>query len=162
MFPWIPYKSFPLRFLKPYISTKDYSSLTHRDLNKMADFLEKTFSNTFSWTNISVSLSLNFCFFHWGLFAWVQIIISQHWLRWWLGARQATSHYLYQCWPVSLIHIFITWTPCESQPQSSAEELPSNTLYHQPQLVLWGAWIVQENLSINIDIYRNIVWKQHY
>ena len=26
---------------------------------------------------------------------------SQHWMRWWLGAEQATSHYLYQCWPSS-------------------------------------------------------------
>ena len=25
---------------------------------------------------------------------------NQHWLRWWLGAEQATSHYLSQWWPI--------------------------------------------------------------
>ena len=27
---------------------------------------------------------------------------KQHWFRWWLGAEQATSHCLSQCWPRSL------------------------------------------------------------
>ena len=27
------------------------------------------------------------------------LMISQHWIRWWL---QATSHYLYKCWPRSM------------------------------------------------------------
>ena len=28
----------------------------------------------------------------------------QHWFRWWLGAKQATSCYLNQCWPSSLTY----------------------------------------------------------
>ena len=36
--------------------------------------------------------------FHWSLFLRVQLTIFQHWFRWWLGADQATSHYLNQCW----------------------------------------------------------------
>ena len=32
--------------------------------------------------------------FHWSLFLRVQLSIFQHWFRWWLGACQATSHYL--------------------------------------------------------------------
>ena len=36
--------------------------------------------------------------FHWSLFLGVQLTISQHWFRWWLGADQATSHYLNQWW----------------------------------------------------------------
>ena len=35
----------------------------------------------------------------------VQLTITQHWLRWWLGVEEATSHYLNQCWPSSLKHI---------------------------------------------------------
>ena len=38
--------------------------------------------------------------FHWSLFLIVQLTISQHWLRWLLGADQATSHYLNQWWLV--------------------------------------------------------------
>ena len=40
-----------------------------------------------------------FCLrFHWSLFLGVQLTIFQHWLRLWLGADQATSHYLNQWW----------------------------------------------------------------
>ena len=38
--------------------------------------------------------------FHWSLFPMVQLTIFQHWFRWWLGAVQATSHYLNQWWLV--------------------------------------------------------------
>ena len=38
--------------------------------------------------------------FHWSLFLRVQISIFQHWFRYWLGADQATSHYLNQWWLV--------------------------------------------------------------
>ena len=36
--------------------------------------------------------------FHWSLFLSVQLTISQHWFRLWLGADQAASHYLDQWW----------------------------------------------------------------
>ena len=38
--------------------------------------------------------------FHWSLFLMVTLTLFQHWLRWWLGAVQATSHYLNQWWLV--------------------------------------------------------------
>ena len=38
--------------------------------------------------------------FHWGLLPRVQLTISQHWSRKWLGADQATSHHLNQRWLV--------------------------------------------------------------
>ena len=37
-----------------------------------------------------------------------QLTISQHWFRQCLGAKQATSNYLNQCWPSSLTHIWGT------------------------------------------------------
>ena len=43
--------------------------------------------------------------FHWSLFLGVQLTIFQHWFGWWLGADQATSHYLNQCWPSRPTHI---------------------------------------------------------
>ena len=51
---------------------------------------QTTFSNTFSWMKM-----IKFRFkFHWNLFPWVQLTMNQHWFRYWLGAEQATSHYL--------------------------------------------------------------------
>ena len=38
--------------------------------------------------------------FQWSLFPRVQFTIFQHWFRQWLGAVQATSHYLNQWWLV--------------------------------------------------------------
>ena len=38
--------------------------------------------------------------FHWKLLLRFQLTIFQHWLRYWLGATQATSHYLNQWWLV--------------------------------------------------------------
>ena len=43
--------------------------------------------------------------FQWSLFLGVQLTITAHWFKYWLGAEWATSHYLNQCWPDSLTHI---------------------------------------------------------
>ena len=50
------------------------------------------FSNGFSW----MKLYEFWLKFHWSLFLAVQLTIFQHWFRKWLGAGQATSHYLNQ------------------------------------------------------------------
>ena len=42
--------------------------------------------------------------FHWSLFLWVQLTIYQHWFRLWLGAKEATSHFLNQWCPDSKVH----------------------------------------------------------
>ena len=46
--------------------------------------------------------------FPWNLFPRVQLTISQHWFRLWLGAKQATSHYLNWRWPSPSMHICCT------------------------------------------------------
>ena len=76
------------------------STLNHLPLDKMARNWQMTFSNAFSWMK-------SFVFwikFNLHLFL-VQLIVGQYWFRWWLGAEQATSHYLNQHWPSSLTHI---------------------------------------------------------
>ena len=58
-----------------------------------------------------IFLNENFWFpmkFHRNMFHMVQLTIWQHWFRWWLGAEQASSHYLKQCWCVLLTLIFAT------------------------------------------------------
>ena len=36
--------------------------------------------------------------FHWTPYSRVHLTVLQHWFRWWLGADQATSHYLNHWW----------------------------------------------------------------
>ena len=68
--------------------------LTHWGQDKMAAIFQTTFSNAFSWMKM-YKFQLRF---HWSLFLRVQLTIFQHWFRYWLGAGQATSHYLNQWW----------------------------------------------------------------
>ena len=82
------------------IWTKVDSLLTHLPLDKMAAISQTTLSNALPGMK-------NFDFwlkFHWSLFLRVQLTLTQHWFRLWLGAESATSHYLSQCWPDSLMH----------------------------------------------------------
>ena len=68
--------------------------LTHLPLDKMAAVSQTTFSSAFSWMK-----NLLFWFkFHWILFLMVQLTITQHWFRKWLGTGQATNHYLNHWW----------------------------------------------------------------
>ena len=73
---------------------KPYYVLTHWGRDKMAVIFQTTFSSGFSWTKM-YEFRLKF---HWSLFLRVQLTIFQHWFRYWLGAGQATSHFLNQWW----------------------------------------------------------------
>ena len=53
--------------------------------------------------NVTFLLKFQFC-----VLGRVQLTISQHWLRWSIGAKQATSHYLTQWFPTWLMLICIT------------------------------------------------------
>ena len=78
--------------------------LTQWGRDKMAVISQTTLLNAFSWMKM-----LEFWLtFHWSLFLRVQLTIFQHWFRWWLGAQQATSHYLNQWWPSSTKNICVT------------------------------------------------------
>ena len=79
-------------------------ALTHWGRDKIDAILQTTCSNAFSWMKI-FEFRLKF---HWSLFLKVQFTIFQHWFRQWLGAEQATSHYLNQWWPSSMTHICVT------------------------------------------------------
>ena len=68
--------------------------LIHWGRDNMAVISQTTFSNAFSWMKIYEFWLI----FHWSLFPRGQLTIFQHWFRQWLGAVQATSHYLKQWW----------------------------------------------------------------
>ena len=72
----------------------DLRCLAHWGRDKMDAFSQTTLSNAFSWMKI-LEFRLK-C--HWSLFLRVLLTIFQHWFWKWLGADQATSHYLNQCW----------------------------------------------------------------
>ena len=66
----------------------------HWDRDKMDTISQTAFWSAFSWMKM-----FEFRFqFHWNLFQRVQLTIFQHWFRWWLGAVQATSHFLNERW----------------------------------------------------------------
>ena len=81
--------------------------LTHWGRDEMDAISQTPFSNAFSWMKM-LEYRLKF---QWNLFLRVQLTIFQHWFRLWLGAGQATSHYLNQWWSSLLTHI------CVSRPQ---------------------------------------------
>ena len=62
----------------------------------MAAVSQTTLSNAFSWMKM-LEFRLRV---HWSLFLRVQLTIFLHWFRKWLGAGQATKHYLNQWWLV--------------------------------------------------------------
>ena len=75
---------------------------------------QTTFWGAFSWMKM-FEFRLKF---HWSLFLRVQLTIFQHWFRKWLGAVQATNHYLNQWWldyrpiyaPLGLNELTTPWT----------------------------------------------------
>ena len=71
----------------------------------MAAIFQTIFSNVFSCIKM-FEFRLEF---HQSLFLMFQMTINHHWFRKWLGADQATSHYLNQWW---LIYWCLTWPQC--------------------------------------------------
>ena len=77
----------------------EWKKVNSSSLDNMAA-ISQTFSNALPWKK---SFVLWFEL-HWSFFVRVQLTLNKHWFRWWLGAEQATSHYLNQCWPSSLMN----------------------------------------------------------
>ena len=78
--------------------------VTHWSWDKMDTILRMAFSNAFYWMKVFL-----FWFeFHWHLFPTVQLTVNQHWFRYWLCVKQATSHCLKQWWPNLLKLIYVT------------------------------------------------------
>ena len=90
------------------------------------------FSNAFSWMKM-YEFRLEF---HWSLFLRVQLTIFQHWFRWWLGAVQATSHYMNQWWSNQLTHICVT----------------------RPQWVDGSSVMMFHNHDVNRDVEKEGLW----
>ena len=68
------------------------NELTHLPLDKMAAISQTIFSDAFWW----IKSFIFWLKFHWSLLLRVQLTITQDGFRQWLGAGQATSHYLNQ------------------------------------------------------------------
>ena len=82
----------PLVHTRPRLN-KNNAFNTLRPRQNGRHFADDTFKRIFSKKMSEFRLK-----FHWGLFLRVQLTISQHCFRYWLGADQATSHYLKQWW----------------------------------------------------------------
>ena len=90
-------------------------SLTHWGRDKIATISQTTFSNAFSGMKMYVwilfKISLTFVL----RFKWM---IFHHWLRYWLGADQATSCYLNQWW-LNYWRIYASLGPNELNPDET-------------------------------------------
>ena len=130
--------------------------LTHWGRDKMADISQTTFSNAFSWMEMH-EFRLRF---HWSLFLRFQLTIFQHWFRWWLGADQATSHYLNQ-WLLVYWRVYAslglneTWTlkNKQSTPISLDRAFPS---------VKWNLVVIFWNISSIILYSRHRDWDKNH
>ena len=80
------------------------------------------------------------------LFLEFQLTINQHWFRWWLGAKQATSHYLKQCW--------LRTMPLQSFPRAQWVNPLFKT--HQSRLCFIWEYNVEDTQQTLISIY--IYW----
>ena len=85
-----------MTLINPPLHKTRSSQVTDWGRDKMDAISQTSFSNAFSWMKMLEFRLRN----HWNLFVRFEVTISQHWLRWWLGADQATSHYLSQWWVV--------------------------------------------------------------
>ena len=83
------YKTYITWYTRMYACMCSFNSLRPRQMDAIS---QTTFSNAFSWMKMFE--------FRLKLFPRVQLTIFHHWFRSWLGAVQATSHYLNQWWLV--------------------------------------------------------------
>ena len=151
--------------VKYYRSTNHYSfHLTHWGWNKMVIF------QMIFWKAFSCIKMYEFrLILHRSLFLRVQLTISQHWLRWWLGAGQVTSHYQnqwwldYRCIYVSLL-ILAPWfstLDCYKQIISSklSKKISNSVPFHVVRIP-WG----QDKMATNFQTtFSNAFsWMQIY
>ena len=114
---------------------------------QMPSILKLIFSVAFSWMKSFVY----WLKFRWSLFPRVQLTKIQNWFRSWLGAHQATSHYLKQCWPSSPTDIcgtrgwWVNWL---------ASEAVCWNFVHNICICIF----LKENLCILIQILLKFVW----
>ena len=87
----------------PFYTRKSF--LAHWGRDKMTAISQRTISNAFLW----MKMFKFWLTFHWCLFLRLKLTTFQHWFRQWLGADQATSHYLNQSMMLSLrTHIYVS------------------------------------------------------
>ena len=108
------------------------------------------------------------------LFLLFQLIIFQHWLRWWLGAGQATSHYLNQWWLAywsiyaslcvnkimgRVLYINSSWSNYAIWHHgcwSSSDQIPDWT-FSVPSLYLNQCWHIVNYITGSI-FHWNLIW----
>ena len=87
--------------------------------------------------------------FHWSLFLRFELTIFQQWFIYWLGAYQATSHYLNQWWIIYLgIYASLGLNELRLKvPHVAFCEVSSAALYDNHD-VIWWPWIYQKLIMI--------------
>ena len=95
--------------------------------------------------------------FHWNLFIRVQLTMFKHWFRYWLGADQATSHYLNQWW-LFYWRIYASLGLNELMfvvDTGSATRLRGVSLPTRPPRSLVALWVLATNIRIKSFTMNN-------
>ena len=115
-------------------------------------FPDDFFSKAFSWMKI-YEFQLKF---HWSLF----VTICQHWFRWWLGANQATSHYLNQWW-LDHWHIYASLglNKLNDDITSTVEKYPKHSKSFKSELGISISHVIH---SCCIFVHRTVLCHENY
>ena len=96
--------------------------------------------------------------FHWSLFPIAQLTIFQHWFRKWLGADQATSHYLNQWWLVYWRILSVTRTQYDKGGCARQKQASSATKFSiKPAYEMWIE-VVSRPLQAKIESNHGNSW----
>ena len=137
-------------------------------LTKSLPFCPTTFSNAFFWMKM-----IKFRFkVHWNLFPGVQLTINQHWLRQWLGAKQAVCTHWYRLDNLTeKVSLCSQWRKCDKSDLSvsvdDTKRQYNHTIYHtisykNRQLEMFMHQRVQGNSIKNAEAPHNrSLWGNH-
>ena len=123
---------------------------------QMAAIFQMTFSNAFSWMKM-FEFRLKF---HGSLFLRFQLTIFQHWFRYWLGAIQATSHYLNQWW-LAYRRIYASLGLSELKPYTTCQVECLMREKDHTETIRFGYhphwWSFAHNTQIILNIFHDII-----
>ena len=125
-------------------SVRILTILTHRGRDQMKETSQTTFSNAFS--RMKMKIPEFWLKFHWKFYPIVQSTIFQHWFRNWLGAGQATNHYLDQWYP-SLTYAYMRHLASMRRHEKTRAGIPYTN--HFSSLVL-SAFSIIETFILNV------------
>ena len=125
----------------------------------MVAILQKTLSVTVYWMKM-----FEFSFKFYLISSWeVQLTISRHWYKYWLGVEEGTSCYPIQCWPRSVKPYGVSWPQWVKQAAVSRKIKPSSVqkICHLVRHFVWCFVIKLAVIVIQNHRLTKTFWGKH-